>query len=748
MATLLRTAHDDFARHYAEKIWELIPAIHRHEDGIAEHPGQLRALVEILADQAAIQRRSIDRLLADSRIDEADDWAVAYIGGLLGTRLLNPLNRSGRRADVGHTLEYRRRAGTARLLEALADDVADWAAVTHEAYLHLFRFPHALDRDFPPGPVTRTPRWGFPDMRRVRIGDVIGGPFEDMAYRPEFRRGRGTRGRYNIPNANLFCYRKYARPLHGVTPFRLDGKHYTFDPSGRDVPLYQPGAVDSRDCIAPGECDIRMPITCRRLNAAVYCLPEARRNDGPFWERMVGRRFESQEALIDAAADDGVGDVPGLLLAALVPDSPQALLLEGSDRAPPAIELAVGNPNVASFLPHQIAGAGLADWADGATIHPNIKAMVDPALGRLQLVQTAGVGKLQLRKHWYGAYWSEGVGAGTHGRAARVPDIAPAPEASTTLAWSPLSGDHFIGDSQTYRFTGALIQQQHDARAWARDGERPYVELRPGGGTELQIKAMAPGLTLELSGLWLGMFLTGANAGAPLAQIKLTGHWDKVVLRDVSIDPGGVQAALQGAAPVAIPHVRLLIDGQIEELVIDRCVLGSLHEKGAGGATPAATAARVTISDSILIGHGNLPALVLRSGEAKIDRTTILGGAQIGRAEISNTIIDGLLEVQDAQGSCLRFSAVWSGGRIPSPYECAILPEGLPAGTFESRSFGDPGLCVVTPACPEEIARGGEDGTEMGAFNQVLYPIKRADLIAKIAEFAPVQAVVQLIEMT
>jgi hypothetical protein len=69
----------------------------------------------------------------------------------------------------------------------------------------------------------------------------------------------------------------------------------------------------------------------------------------------------------------------------------------------------------------------------------------------------------------------------------------------------------------------------------------------------------------------------------------------------------------------------------------------------------------------------------------------------------------------------------------------------MPPGSFESVRFGDAGLCLLTPSAPAEVAEGGEDGTEMGAFNRALYPIKRADLMAKVGEFSPVQAVVQLI---
>src|SRR5882762_9856925 len=109
---ILRPADDRFAQYYAEKLWDWIPEIYRTEDGLAQNPGVLRAIVELVADQAAIARRSIDRLWEDAQIDTADDWAVPYIGDLVATRLLSALNLQGRRADVAKTIFYRRRAGT------------------------------------------------------------------------------------------------------------------------------------------------------------------------------------------------------------------------------------------------------------------------------------------------------------------------------------------------------------------------------------------------------------------------------------------------------------------------------------------------------------------------------------------------------------------------------------------------------------------------------------------------------------
>jgi hypothetical protein len=183
----------------------------------------------------------------------------------------------------------------------------------------------------------------------------------------------------------------------------------------------------------------------------------------------------------------------------------------------------------------------------------------------------------------------------------------------------------------------------------------------------------------------------------------------------------------------------------VEELVIDRSIVGSLHDSGAGIAAglSACSAARVQIADSIVHGLAGAPAIDMPSADFLIDRCTILGACRLGRAEISNTIIDGTLEVQDAQGSCLRFSAVAGGPRIPGPYRCVIMPGGLPADMFESTRFGDWNYCRLGFTCPVEISEGAEAGLEMGAHCRALFPIKRDDLLAKIGEFAPVQAVVQ-----
>lgn len=744
MTSALRPIRDEFERHYAEKIWELIPEVYKNEDGLADMPGQLRALVEVLAGQAAIERRSIDRLVADSRVEEADDWAVAYIGQLLGTRFGNPLNSAGRRADVRNTLGYRRRAGTVRLIEALARDIARWDARVSEGFRRLVRFPHALDRDFQPGPVTGTPPGGFPDLRRVRIGDVVDTAFDDLAHFPDFRPGPGRQGLYNIPRANLFLYRVEARRLEQFDPVRLDGRHFVLDPSGRgNVALFQPGVRNLDDCDAPAEWQLQMPITCRRLGAVRYELPASAAGNGTNWDKLVGRAFDTLEELMAAAADVSAGSLAALPDAALDRTSLKARLLD-----PTAGALKLMTSGTTPTL-HGLVPAGLANWADGVTPISQVEAMVDPEHGLVQLVASAT--SLDVGRMYYGQYL--GLGAGTHDRSASIPTGTGTAQAPTPN-WTTLSGNLSFANSRTYRptTTANLLTVTANTAIWALDQQRPYVVLEPTAGTNVIAINGQGSPSLLINGLWIGQQLSGAALTGGVAILRLTGNWNKVELQHVTLDPGGVKAALAPAGGKAaweagdpIPHVRLEIGGVVEELVISNSIIGSLFDPSPipTGSHAGCSAERITITDSIVHGRDGELAIDIPGGDFVIERTTVLGGCRMGRAEISNAIIAGPIEVQDPQGSCLRFSAYAGGSRVPGPYRCVSYPGGLPAGLFVSRRFGDWNYAMLALDAPVEIAEGAEHGAEMGAYYEALFPIRRNDLYAKIAEFSPIQAQVE-----
>src|SRR6266511_3503892 len=75
-------ARDDYERYYTEKLWALIPEVYRTEDGggtTADPTRQidvLRQIIEVIAEQAAITRRSIDRLWEDQHVETSDGGAA------------------------------------------------------------------------------------------------------------------------------------------------------------------------------------------------------------------------------------------------------------------------------------------------------------------------------------------------------------------------------------------------------------------------------------------------------------------------------------------------------------------------------------------------------------------------------------------------------------------------------------------------------------------------------------------------
>ena len=101
-------ARDRYREYYTERLWDWVPAIHRELDAL-EAGDSLRALLSAVASQAAVARRSQDRLWDDMYVELADDWAIPYIAELVATRLVSALNPRARRADVAKTIYYRRR---------------------------------------------------------------------------------------------------------------------------------------------------------------------------------------------------------------------------------------------------------------------------------------------------------------------------------------------------------------------------------------------------------------------------------------------------------------------------------------------------------------------------------------------------------------------------------------------------------------------------------------------------------------
>jgi hypothetical protein len=166
-----------------------------------------------------------------------------------------------------------------------------------------------------------------------------------------------------------------------------------------------------------------------------------------------------------------------------------------------------------------------------------------------------------------------------------------------------------------------------------------------------------------------------------------------------------------------------------------------------------------TSESRVAIGAPNLPLAFAR---LSIVRSTVIG--EVGAHAIrlaENSIFMSLIRVGRRQQGCVRFCYVTPGSRTPRRYHCqpdlavAALDEIDPPPTaiekarsrnrelqrvrprFNSQRYGKPTYCQLAFDCADEIARGADDESEMGAFHDLFQPQRIANLRARLDEFTP-----------
>ncbi len=581
---------DHYEIYYADKLWELLPAVYRAMDtDVYNSNGPLREMVNRIGAQAAILRRSIDRLWEDQSIESCDDWVISYIGDLLATNLVASLDARGQRLDVAKTIYYRRRKGTVAVLEEIAADITGWDARVVEFFRRMGRTRHCFDpaivelgsnsvddhqlqiAEGLAGSWTGSKIGGWADLRNAYGASLAQSPFSvARAMRPpsafdeyfhtaDFRAGRGRSGWYNIPKLGVFLWRLQSFGVSQTTPVQ-NGQCYTFDPTGREIPLFAASTRPLGDSwISPEEWQLPTPISTPLLRSALA--------------------NSATQALYAASAPDGISIEENSLGFFTMPGSFYELV--------------------------DVSQVTTAPESTGA----NYPVMVFPETGRFALLPPGLNGPLTVTYH-YG--FSAPMGAGPYDRrvVGNPPTVTPAPilnvsgggGAIASLLQIPSIGTVSINDSLTYNATLDVSGVQQLA-IMAQNQCRPLLRLIPStptDQTEWSFEGSNAGsLVLE------GLFVSGTD-------IVLRGSFASVTLVCCTFDPGGAaQQTMTSGVPAAVytqsidgkdlVPTRLWIEGEIQNLIVDRCILGPIRMR-AGGAVE-----NLTITDSILqaISTGN-----------------------------------------------------------------------------------------------------------------------------------------------
>jgi hypothetical protein len=761
---------DHYEAYYADKLWNLLPAIYRALDTDQFNAnGPLRELVNRIGAQAATLRRSIDRMWEDQSIETCDDWVIPYIGDLLATNLVASLDPRGQRLDVARTIYYRRRKGTLAILEEIAFDITGWNVKLVEFFRRLGRTRHGLDpaiglasfaqpdiaalqqAEGLVGPLTRTGIGGLADLRNVYGASKAGSAFDEFFHTADFRPGQGKVGWYGIPRLGVFLWRLQSFPVPYTTPVestQCPGQ-FTFDPTGREIPLFAVAVAAQNygdTWTSPAEWQLPTPISPTLLEPALaeeaaYPLYAVSANgDGLFVQNALG-----------VFRDEPGG--PELIPADHFTADP-AIFQSAAFSAPPA-----------------------------STPRPSF--LIDPSHGLLidRRSHSHHRGDLQVT---YAYGFSSEIGAGPYDRRQTgsgpfPPATSPTSKGGGKIGLVPPSGTLTILDSLTYS-AGPQVAVQGSLTVRADNEQRPVIRFvpPPWGWTEWRfngapVESGGSGNCLVLDGL----FLSGAD-------LVLAGEFDRVTLTCCTLDPGSAApppTRPEASAPISVFAVaadgqdlvpcRLWIEGQVATLTIERCITGPIRTRGNG------EVATLTITDSIIQAIPTVPesaasvphsasipeepvdaALALTDGDVSLSRCTVLGPVAVHRLQASECILWDRAEVDDTQHGCVRFTAWTKGSVLPRQYESVTIAPG--SSLFTSTDFGQPGygqllptvdlaiLPAAGPASPAvpTIAAGAQNGSEMGAFARELNPIKQRGLLIKYQEFMPAGLVPVLIFVT
>lgn len=682
---------DRYEAWYAEKLWNLLPAIYRARDSDDfDRNGPLRELVERVGAEAAVVRRSIDRLWEDESIESCDDWVIAYLGDLLATNLVASLDARGRRLDVAKTIYYRRRKGTVGLLEELATNITGWSARVVEFFHRLSRTRHGLDPAIGlPVPIgdsrlplqraegliglrTLTGAGGLADLRDVHGAAQTGTAFDEFFHTADVRRGRGRTGWHDIPRLGVFVWRLKSLAVEKVTPVPVAGcaNQYTFDPTGRDIPLFAWGDRPFDD---------------------TWVSPRPEQLPGPISHDLF------RLALPDLYRDDR-------------PESPRASMAVFRQAVPDYLQI---GPQDISPDPRQ--------WDP---LQPTDKPWIDTERGRVIWQRAPTNGPFRVSYH-YG--FSAEIGAGAYDRPAPPvpPDPSPLPLTSIKDG-APLPARTrdlvVIEDSVTYSdIVPFPAVERVEIRAESR--QRPLVRPEPPVAEWTFTGKDEATLVLD------GIFVSGGT------DVMLRGTFDCVTLSCCTLDPGHWKGgpgspwlAAADGRPLAPTRLRIL--GRVRQLVVDRCITGPILAEGSQGRVES-----LEVRESIVQAAGPGMAIASRNGEVALSRCTILGPAVVHRLDASECILHDVVTVDDRQHGCVRFSAWSKGSLLPRQYESVrVEPQ---AGLFASRDFGRPGYAQLVPTAGGGIAEGAEDGSEMGAFWREMNATKERSLLIKYQEYLP-----------
>lgn len=749
-----------------ERLYQLLPSIHRLRDADQGQP--LRALLAIIESELEAVEADTARLYDNWFIETCDEWTVPYIGDLLGVRPIRPIAAAGvsTRAWVANTIAYRRRKGTALVLEQLARDVTGWPAVAVEFFQRLGTTQHLNHRRLQP---TATA-----SVRDAAAAELADGAFDPFAHTLEVRRAATRGGRFNIPHIGLYLWRWRAQPLGSgnigdlAADFISARPHiegwWHAHPAGVDAPLFNRPRTETALTQAAQEQHVPAPLRRLALHAELERARLGVDDPAPRFMTQVDPvlrcfvQLAGESLPVEVPREDiCICDIPDTVELAI--PTPRVLALDlarGRIGFPAALAVERVWLQAAHGTAADIGGgpyergdalrAASRGIAAGTAVDEDIGGFFDPGVwqvGVTHLLPIDASGTLFGSLRAAITAWNAEP-AGRTGVIVILDSVSELDQATPLTIQIPESSSLLIVAGQW------PLQPVPGAPPGA-------VERVPGRFEARQVRAHWAG-TLQVVGLADD---DNANAGA-------------LFLHGLLLE-GALDVLDGNLGQLELAHCTLLAAGGISSALTvqaganSRLALRVLQSLSAPIVVHAAVRS-VAVADSI-VGQAQdtatVPALDAAATALDLQRSSFLGAVLALSLNASDCIFDAPVQAERRQIGCVRFCYVPPASQVPRRYRCqpqletetriaALRAQALAAGTvaaaaeedavrteveaqvrpmFVSRRYGDPGLGQLEQRCALQIRTGAASGAEMGAFEHLQQPQREANLRDALDEY-------------
>lgn len=753
-----------------DRLYQLLPMVYRARD--AENGYALKALLAVMEQQLNVVEGDVDQLYRNWFIETCQEWLVPYLGDLMAVRGVQAYG-SGNftlRAYVANTLAYRRRKGTAAVLEQLARDVTGWRARVVE-FFQLLETTQYINH-------IRLQNHRTPDIRDSNCMAYVDGPFDEVAHTGEVRRIASQHGKYNIPNIGIYLWRLQSYYINGVVaqPHTAGDGRFYFNPLGADLVLFNRPQTETD--IAHLAEEINVPAALRRR--ALYDDVEGLRSG----MTGSGRYFAQQpvlEVVVDGMAvlrediyicDLGEFDKGGVMDWRRPPASAgdhQTVAVDpvlgrlsfASGETPTRVEVSYcygfsddvgGGPysrqqSINAWLPRwqqpEVADPAFELWQIGVTQDSSLHAAVDshsPVVETLVEAIEAWNNFCATASNAFGIITI--LGNASYEEDLSTTEIAIPGGARLAVVAADWPDNDQMVDGVVQRPRGRLVPQNC----------RPHIKAEPvirgtaAGGAKAG-EVLFDGILLEgrirvrpgdLGGLHILHSTLGADASglSSCLQVETASSGAGTVTNNANLAVT-LEHSIVGA---------LSLPADITALTLLDSIVGD--DRSAGGSTGSGGGLTTSVAIEAL------------GADVVIARSTVFGTLGSRTLSAENSIFTGVVTIIRRQAGCLRFCYLPPGSRTPRRYRCQPdyalqqLAETLglksPADLapsriasvqarlrpdFTSTRYGEAAFAQLSGNCVEEVRTGADDGAEMGVFNTLKQPQREANLRAALDEY-------------